>query len=158
MTEEKFGELTRKHDETLERLQVQEGREKRNRWTVLLSLLGALGAGGGGGIAYLQDMGDDESVKTAVATHVATYEQWRSATNEDIGQMVIEQKNLRDAVIRLQVTVEMLSDKHSGNARLRAGLAEVSELLGATGKQAPKSKPAPPDVARAMEDLFGEGN
>ena len=151
-------DLTRKHDETLERLQVQESKERRNRWTVIISLLGALGAGGGAGGAYLQDIGNDESVKTVVATHVATYEQWRDGADGDLKQLMVEQQQLRDAVIRLQVTVEMLSDKHRGGTQLREGLAEVERLLEGIGhrRKTRASKANPEAVKKYKADLFGD--
>lgn len=154
-------ELTRKHDDALERLDLQERKERRNFWAVLVSLVGALGAGGGGGIAYMQDLGDDDNVKTVVAVHVATDKQWKANADSDINTLLEQQQKLREAIIRLQATVEGLSARHRNSDQLRRELVEVERMLGdlGTGGASTTRKaaaPAPEMVQQLKTDLFEE--
>lgn len=160
MTDERFQELTRRHDEAVARLDEQERKERRNRWTIIATLISALTAGGGGATAYLNN--DDDDIKTVVATHIATYDQWKSGANQDIDELLEQMQKLRDAVIRLQVTVENLSEKHRGGERLRHELGEVGRLLDGLetkGKPARAAKPAPASSEQVQQyktELFEE--
>jgi hypothetical protein len=63
-------------------------------------------------------------------------------------------------VIRLQVTVEGLTEKHRGGAEIRAGLSEIEALLGSGyggGKRKRSSgAPAPESVQRLKGELFAD--
>lgn len=153
MTEERYEQLTKSHAEALDRLTGQETAAKRQRNYLMITALTAVIGGGGGATALIRN--DDENVKTVVATHVAVYEDWRP----DVDAMQDQLMNLRDAMIRLQVTVEGLSDKHRGgrSGELRARMDEVEGLLSEIGgRRKPRAKPAPERVNRLKGELFAD--
>ena len=161
MTEEHLHEFTRKHDETMARLELQEAKEKKNRLSIIVSLLGAIGVGSGGGLAYFQDDAEDQNVKTVVATHVALDDVWKADADDDIESLMEEQQKLRDAVMKLQFTVETLSDKHRGGRQLKADLAEIETLLEhvetkGRGKARRRTAPGADAVQQKVQELFVE--
>jgi len=137
-------ELTRRHDETIARLELQEAREKRTRWTAVLSVLGALGAGGGGGLAYLDRGSDTDTMETVVAKHIALADSREASLATELKHLDRQQQAIRDAVIRLQVTVEGLSKTPSRRApsrQVQAGLVEVNKLLAEIKREKRSEKP-----------------
>ncbi len=159
MSDDQLRDLTLKHAEAMARIEQQEAKERRNRWTAIISILGALGAGGGGSVAYFQDDAEDEDIKTVVATHVAVDAVWKEDTDADLDSLAGQVATMRDAVIRLQVTVEGLSGKVRGGRQMKAGLDEVEDLLGQIKRAKRKkehAKPAAADVQRYKGSLFTE--
>lgn len=160
MPEAQLHELTKSHDDALVRLEMQESSTKKTRNYLIITALTALLGGSGSATALLGN--DDESVKTVVATHVAVDEMWKAGADADIGALIDQQKKLRDAVLKLQFTVEGLSDKRrgAGGGDLRARLDEVEGLLSgmdpAPKRRARKDRgaPTPESVQRLRGELF----
>ena len=160
MTEDNYRELTERHDHALERLSAYEGAQKGHRRWMITAVLTALGAGGGSGVLAYTDSSGDDNMETVVATHVATSNQRAKVVDGDIGDLQDQQMKLREAVIRLQVTVEGISGKVRGNADIRAGLREVGDLLEDMhhGKRRSRKggRPAPESVQELRGQLFAE--
>lgn len=153
----RLDDLTARHDEALERLENHEKKAKRDRWTTIVSLIGALGAGGGGGLAYIQDDADDESVKTTVATHVATSSVAIDAAATDIEALQTQQMVIREAIVKIQTTIEMLSRRRSD---VREELHNVEDIINRIERRSDSRIKArqPIDaetVQRTKENLFG---
>ncbi len=160
MSTEGLDNLTERHDATVARLEAHESTVKKQRNYLILTVLTALAGTGSGATALIGN--DDESVKTAVATHVAVDEMWKDGADADIGALIDQQKRLRDAVLKLQFTVESLSEKRRGSGGdLRARLDELESLLG-EAEFAPKRRvrkreaPAPESVQRLKGELFAD--
>lgn len=104
MSEERFKELTEKHDHAIERLEEYEVRQRATRKWLMTAVLTAVGGlGGTGGLAYLDGAGDD-----AVATHIAMSEQRAEIADANIEKLMDQQRELKEMLIRLQVNVENL--------------------------------------------------
>lgn len=162
MTEERVHELTRKHEETIARLEAQEAKAKAQRWTVITSLLAALTAGGGGGFAYFADDAEDDDVKTAVAVHVATAEIQMGDLEDDLDDLNDELEKAAKALAKLQGAIETLSRSNARARREVAGIGElVEELAEPEPAEAPpgvkvRLKPKADRVQRIKESLFAE--
>ncbi len=147
-----------RHDAAEARLDQQEAAARKNRNYLIITVLTALAGGGSGATALLGN--DDESVKTAVATHVAVDEMWKDGADADIGALIEQQQKLRDAVLKLQFTVGGLSEKNrGGGGDLRARLDELEGLLGPAPERRTRRKreaPAPESVQRLKGELFAD--
>jgi len=212
MSDKILDNLLKRHNEVLSKLEECDSVLKKNKSYLTVVALTAVLGGGGGATALIKN--DDESVKTAVATHVAVYEEWKPKVSEDIsiikekigrltaitaflsggGSNVVEEDTakaamaahvavyeewkpkvsedldmlrnqvsaLREALIRIQVTTEGLSEKHRGsNSELQSRLDEVESLLDEadsfqSGSDGGKINPAPERIRQLKKELFND--
>ena len=155
MSAERLDNLTSSTNDALARLDVHESTARKQRNYLILTAFTALLGGSGSATALLGN--DDESVKNAVATHVAVDEMWKDGADADIGALIAQQKKLRDAVLKLQFTVEGLSERgRGGGGDLRARLDELEGLLGPVLERRSRKReaPAPESVQRLKGELF----
>ncbi|MCK4857896.1 MAG: hypothetical protein KAT58_08015 [candidate division Zixibacteria bacterium] len=145
-TEEKYEQLTQNHAAALVQMGEYERKRKKDRWTIIVSLLGVLGVGSGGGAAYLQNSSQGANLETVVATHIATQEQWQAGVDADIEKMMESVDALKLVVVRLQVLGET-SDHDEIDILLRKIEARSQRKL---------SKASAADVRRVQEQLFAD--